>query len=764
MFAIIKSMRICSRSVIKASAAQAVVLAFFFAAAAHSQRPGSYLWGDADGNGVIEVPDLIALNAVLANPGAGDALVYRGHPQSRFRSEVSGDGILDGSDLILINRWLGGDFSSRPGNPDRLLLDGATLDVQTGDSVELSAYALSPASSGGALRTGFGVVFKISGQSQCSSAELLGYDPVRGSTVAWRGHAAFNYTAGPQAPEDGRARVRLRPAGCALGQKILVDVYIPDDAKSRVAPGRFPDRLAAAKTIEVTVACNDRDGDGHGVNCPDGPDCNDSDSTIYAGAMEIYGDRIDQDCDGRDPDDFYINPHLQLGNQFGSPQISDRVTVAWANSRSTIGQLLYGTTFPPGARVSEFNPAQSHELDLTGLLPDTKYYYQVIAGNSLGPVSAFTTAPVDLHKPVRFAYIGDTRTNHDVHLAAIDMIRGWKPSFLLHGGDMVEAAWDVSQWLTFFSIEQRVIAFAPLAPVIGNHDFGAYETAVSVPLNLNADEHYYSWDYGNIHFVHTATEYVGPEQDAALATDLAAAAAHYPKPRFIIALMHRNAYSNSGHPGDENYAYSTIWGPNFEQSKTAIVIQAHVHSYERFEPIDRRAGLGIPTGNPQIIRKGVTYMTVGSGGAPLYAVMPPPGIGGYGTPPLDSLVSESNYQAMLIDVSGGTMHVRVIRPDNTLMDEFYVIRNFKPSADAGHDFSATVNSPVSLDGSDSYDPEDDPLSFQWVQTAGTPVILNDASTARPEFTPAFQGDYTFQLTVNDSIDSAAGSVTVTITP
>lgn len=750
--------------VFNASAGAAVIGGLFFAAAAGAQKPGANLWGDADGNGIIEIPDLSVLGVALGNPAASDTLLYQAFPQSRFRQDLDGNGLMEIPDLSLLTSWLTGDYSSKPGNPDRLLLDSAALDVEIGDSVTLTAYALSPESAGSKVRAGFGVVFKISSQSQCQSAELLGYDPSGGSTIAWRSGAAFNYTAGPGAPENGRAKVRVRPAGCQFGQTITVEAYIPADAEAKTVGDRFPSRLSASANIQVTVTCTDLDHDGHGANCPEGPDCNDSDTTIYAAAMEIYGDGIDQDCDGRDPDGFYFNPYLQLGNQASAPQISDRMTVVWANATETIGQVLYGTSFPPVTVVPDPVPAQLHQVNLTGLTPDTKYYYQVIAGSSVGPVSSFRTAHLDLHKPFRFAYIGDTRTNHGIHLSIIDMMRGWKPLFYLHGGDMVEIGWDPSLWEIFFSIEQRLAAFAPLAPVIGNHDMGGYEAVVSVPINLNPLEQYYSWDYAGIHFVHTGTEYTGTEQDDALAADLAAAAAAYPSPRFIIAIMHRNAYSNSGHPGDENYPYSTIWGPVFEQSNMAIAIQAHCHLYERFEPIAGRVGLGTPPGNPQVIRNGLTYMTVGAGGAPLHPVVAPPGYGGYGTPPLNSLVAESNYQAMLIDVSGGTMHIRVMRPDSSMMDEFYVIRNVAPIANAGDDFSAPNNTKVTLDGSASSDLEDDPISYQWLQTGGTPVTLNNPNSATPDFTPETPDTYNFQLTVNDAIDTAIDSVTVIVTP
>jgi Cys-rich repeat protein len=48
--------------------------------------------------------------------------------------------------------------------------------------------------------------------------------------------------------------------------------------------------------------CIDLDGDGYGVNCEKGGDCDDSDENVYPGAPELC-DGKDNDCDGEiDPD------------------------------------------------------------------------------------------------------------------------------------------------------------------------------------------------------------------------------------------------------------------------------------------------------------------------------------------------------------------------------------------------------------------------------------------------------------------------------
>ena len=79
--------------------------------------------------------------------------------------------------------------------------------------------------------------------------------------------------------------------------------------------------------------------------------------------------------------------------------------------------------------------------------------------------------------------------------------------------------------------------------------------------------------------------------------------------------------------------------------------------------------------------------------------------------------------------------------------------NHAPVADAGPDQRVKELSPVTLDGSQSYDSDRDPLTYQWVQTGGPSVTLSDPTTVQPSFTAPEVGPagamLTFELTVSD---------------
>ena len=104
-------------------------------------------------------------------------------------------------------------------------------------------------------------------------------------------------------------------------------------------------------------------------------------------------------------------------------------------------------------------------------------------------------------------------------------------------------------------------------------------------------------------------------------------------------------------------------------------------------------------------------------------------------------------------------------PDTvTVTVEAPVVSNRAPTANAGADQSVRKRASVSLDGSDSSDPDDDDLTYAWSQTSGTNVSLSNRTAASPSFTaPASTDTLAFALVVNDgTLDSAPDTVTVTM--
>ena len=102
--------------------------------------------------------------------------------------------------------------------------------------------------------------------------------------------------------------------------------------------------------------------------------------------------------------------------------------------------------------------------------------------------------------------------------------------------------------------------------------------------------------------------------------------------------------------------------------------------------------------------------------------------------------------------------VVTVQPSNT---------NLPPVANAGGDQAVNIYDQVTLTGSGT-DSDGTVASYQWNQTGGNPVTLNNANTAVASFqAPVVDVDtpYTFELTVTDDVgDSATDSVIVTVHP
>ena len=90
--------------------------------------------------------------------------------------------------------------------------------------------------------------------------------------------------------------------------------------------------------------------------------------------------------------------------------------------------------------------------------------------------------------------------------------------------------------------------------------------------------------------------------------------------------------------------------------------------------------------------------------------------------------------------------------------------NHPPVVNAGPNQTVGAGSLVTLDGSASYDPDGDIISYQWTQTGGPTVALSSATAVKPTFTapPVSSGNIalSFQLTVSDGFATSTALVSI----
>lgn len=88
--------------------------------------------------------------------------------------------------------------------------------------------------------------------------------------------------------------------------------------------------------------------------------------------------------------------------------------------------------------------------------------------------------------------------------------------------------------------------------------------------------------------------------------------------------------------------------------------------------------------------------------------------------------------------------------------------NDAPVADAGSDQIGVSAGSITLNGSGSYDPEGDPITYKWEQIAGPAVSISGMNATVATFTAAEGQSYSFRLTVTDD-KGAAGIARTTVT-
>lgn len=236
---------------------------------------------------------------------------------------------------------------------------------------------------------------------------------------------------------------------------------------------------------------------------------------------------------------------------------------------------------------------------LTRLEPDTVYCYEL--DDWLSPVG-FRTAPLSgSGAPVRFIAFGDSGGDRrELVLPAMARARF---DLILHVGDIAYYDGSVGNFETkFFDTYAALLAHAPIFPASGNHEYltrdaAPYRQVFALPENGGPDgvERWFSYDWGDVHFIALDTEQVGPVQAGWLEADLARNTLPWK-----VVYMHKPPYSSGVH--GSSLDVRETFSPAFERFGVQLVLSGHDHDYERMN-----------------VMGGVTYVVTGGGG---YSIRP----------------------------------------------------------------------------------------------------------------------------------------------
>lgn len=313
--------------------------------------------------------------------------------------------------------------------------------------------------------------------------------------------------------------------------------------------------------------------------------------------------------------EFAVKPYLQFGT-------TDSMIVMSETTRPSTMVVEYGLRSPLTERAESAGRRLINEVKLTGLKPQTQYFYRVVSTDESGrsatsELLSFQTAPT-VEAAWSFAVIGDTQRNPEVTRKVADGAYALRPHFLLHCGDVVDDGHAKNQWVKdLFEPGYRLMSRAPTFPVIGNHEQNShwYYDYFALPK----PEYFYTFHYGNSQFfMIDSNKPLGPdsEQYRWLEQELAAS-----KATWKFTCHHHPCFSSDvddygNHLTGEYKDPQPAWGdlnarqlvPLYEKHGVDIAFNGHIHVYERTWPLLRM------TVNQ---KKGVRYITSGGGGGGL---------------------------------------------------------------------------------------------------------------------------------------------------
>ena len=461
-------------------------------------------------------------------------------------------------------------------------------------------------------------------------------------------------------------------------------------------------------------------------------------------------------------------PYLQTG----TPR---SMIVRWRTNRPVNSRVRYG--LDPGDLnqiVEDSASTTEHTIQLTNLTADTRYYYAVgtsATNIAFGNDYTFLTSPSSA-KPTRIWVIGDAGTagngSPDRQRSTRDAYLNLDPGrhtdvFLMLGDNAYNSGTDPEFQAAVFDMYPMLLRQTPVWSCVGNHETAQSHTYnANIPYYRNFDlprngeaggiasgtEQYYSFDYGNIHFVvldaMTSDRTTNGVMYSWLQQDLEANTNHW-----LIGLWHHPPYTKGSHDSDNpNGADFELVEmrenilPLLESYGIDLVLSGHSHAYERsylvrghygystnIEPsmfVNHTSGrfdedepyFKLPT--TQTPYEGTVYVVAGSSGQATFATTPDQTFNTTNHPVMFYSVLELG--SLVLDIGGARLEGRFLRENGEIEDTFTIIKAMPAAASGFRVTSVSVEKSV--------------VSLRWSSTLGSRyVVQRSTSLTNPDWVP-----------------------------
>jgi hypothetical protein len=399
-------------------------------------------------------------------------------------------------------------------------------------------------------------------------------------------------------------------------------------------------------------------------------------------------------------------PYLQQG----TPK---SIVVRWRTQRPSDSRVRYGTNGSDLNLVADDATVTiEHIVKLTGLSADTRYYYTIGASDAEvagGPDYFFVTSPTNA-KPTRIWVIGDAGTQTIAQRVVRDAYYAFAGArytdlWLMLGDNAYYYGFDYEYQGAVFDTYPELLRKTVAWSTIGNHETYStgdpnnfpYLDIFSPPINGEAGglasgtKKYYSFNYGNIHFVcldsMTSYRLAGGPMLNWLENDLAANTNTW-----LIAFWHHPPYTKGTHNSDDAIGDIELVQmrqnalPILENYGVDLVLCGHSHVYERSYLLDGHYGFSTeflpsmklnggsgredevgaytkPSTGPAA-HQGAVYVVAGSAGQPPAGPLNHPAM----------FVSLAQMGSVVLDIDGNRLDARFVRDNGLIQDHFTILK------------------------------------------------------------------------------------------
>jgi hypothetical protein len=490
-------------------------------------------------------------------------------------------------------------------------------------------------------------------------------------------------------------------------------------------------------------------------------------------------------------------PYLQVGTP-------SSIVVRWRTNVATDSRVRFGLSSASLTNtVYDAVATTEHSVTLTGLSPDTTYYYSVgstTATHAGADANHFfkTPPPLGGRRPTRIWVLGDPGTGDANQASVRDAYYNFTGAthtdlWLMLGDNVYETGTDAEFTAKLFNMYPTMLRKSVLWTAVGNHDTAGsstpsptipYFTSFTFPTAGQAggvasgSKAYYSFDFGNIHFVvldsMTSSRTAGSPMLTWLANDLAANTKDW-----LIAIWHHPPYSKGSHDSDTDTIMTEMRQnvlPILENNGVDLVLTGHSHSYERSFLIDGHYGLSSTftaamkknpgSGNPAYTKAligpsshaGAVYAVAGSSGKISGGSLNHPAM----------FISLNQLGSMVLDINNGQMDVKFLNNAGAVTDSFSMTKGATPNTPPtvaltspanGTTFAAPATVSIAANATDS-DGTVQRVDFY----QGTTLLFSDTTAPYSySWTNVAVGTYSITARAFDNLGAATTSTAVSIT-